>query len=174
MVTQSIAVSSLLPLCQEMLWINKMNFSSMVFTILALVSTLVGLGITRFENMVANASSKPSVKDEYEENEGIVERRAIAFLHVNEDDAKSSNGPDSAVNTEELGRQRRGLLKLIVMSKTSSDMLLAVDKAFCILLPIAYLLFLIIMFATLKGYNDEQDPDGRYKVWKYWMYQKLH
>jgi hypothetical protein len=57
MVTQSIAVSSLLPLCQEMLWINKMNFSSMVFTILALVSTLVGLGITRFENMVANASS---------------------------------------------------------------------------------------------------------------------
>ena len=51
MVTQSVVVSSLLPLCREHLWINIFNFWSIIFTILPLLVTLVGFFLLRKQNL---------------------------------------------------------------------------------------------------------------------------
>ena len=56
MVTQSVVVSSFLPLSQEKLWINQFNFNSMIFTMLPLLVTLSGCFLLRRERYLMESS----------------------------------------------------------------------------------------------------------------------
>uniref|UniRef100_A0A6S8UK74 Uncharacterized protein n=1 Tax=Chaetoceros debilis TaxID=122233 RepID=A0A6S8UK74_9STRA len=82
MVTNGIVVSSLLPLCPEPLWINTINFASMVFTILCLLSTLAGLGIHNSHSNVMIGSCKKS------RNEDTVKQSTASYARVEEDSTK--------------------------------------------------------------------------------------
>lgn len=161
MVTQSIVVSSLLPLCQETLWINNMNFYSMLFAVLSLMSTLVGLGI----RWVGDIIVKTMVKGENTKKNGFEEHDPTAFSPGEGKDHDLSIGPEDDGNDND--HQQANGQHDERKSRTLSSIVLLVDKIFFFLLPVGYVIFLIVMFTTLRNYDDEKDSDGKYIVWLY-------
>jgi hypothetical protein len=167
MVTQSIVTSSLLPMCQEALWINRMNFGSMVFAMLSLMSTLLGLGIGKVGGMIIHESTTDITRNESD----TVLAAALQHYPSADDNSDSTGLDDNAFRDESKDsnkqKQWRWSVGWSAIPKTLTGKVLLVDRMLFISLPIAYLVFLIVMFTTLGNYDDAKDSNGNYVVWVY-------
>ena len=91
MVTQSVVVSSLLPLCQESLWINIFNFYSMIFTILPLLVTLVGFFLIRKQNLTIHDRIKGENNNSGADRSDEEDREFLIRKENNSNDAGKSD-----------------------------------------------------------------------------------
>ena len=83
-VTQAVTTSSLLPLCDEMLWMNAVAWWSTIFTVLPLIGSLCGNMLIRFRHIQEKKGMQVRFKDD--------ENSDLSFHEQSTDNKMNLNG----------------------------------------------------------------------------------
>jgi hypothetical protein len=184
-VAQSIVTATLLPICNEKLWLNSFNLVSMMFTLAGIFETIaifILLGVlSRRQNKICEE------KEEEKEYESLV-FNATTSLNQEEDDDCVHQQQENAIETKEIGQlcdnaspdlldtersQHEAVtdlngvkklnswrdIKLIGVFTTKlngiSDLTERMDLVCLHMLPLAYTIFIIVMFVTNSQWSDD-------------------
>ena len=82
-VTQAVTTSSLLPLCDEMLWMNAVAWWSTIFTVLPLIGSLFGNMLIRFRHIQEKKGRQVRFKDDKNSDLSFHEQSADNKMSVN-------------------------------------------------------------------------------------------
>lgn len=191
LVAQSLVASSLLPVCQENLWINTFNFSSMVFTMVALLETIIGfwlLARTAKKSYYGDSGEKASLaKSSSREQTSTNPRHDTVFQETSNGDVgdvevyQPCSGIEDVVPGDDIvlskSRELNNVIKqnwyqLKSRPQSQSEMkdkLRCLDRLFLVVVPMSYFLFLIIMFASNHSWEDPKIPSepGKFAAWQY-------
>jgi len=153
-VAQNIITSELLPLCQESLWLNEFTTYSMFFVLAGVFEALLfyialGKQPKKIEkDLSVDHSARPA-----RNNAESPDHYSVTSVEAKSDyDSSSSvDAPKSKIGIQPAFFGQRGKELRIKVLK----IMIWVDFLAKFVLPISYILFLIIMFATNKNLDDD-------------------
>mmetsp|Transcript_26161 Transcript_26161/g.39206 ORF Transcript_26161/g.39206 Transcript_26161/m.39206 type:complete len:563 (+) Transcript_26161:121-1809(+) len=170
-VAQSIVTADILPVCNEMIWLNVFNFVSMLFTLLGILETLL---ILWFFTVASRKQAKEKEVKEDEELHNLISNDVGLDPNLEEDDANSGEGQNDEftpvtqretriTNNEDddMTKQNKTWKDLKIVRtftqrpKTPEEVVDRIDFLCLIFLPIAYTLFIVIMFAANERWGED-------------------
>lgn len=181
-VTHSIVTSSLLPVCNEWIWLNSFNFLSMNFTLIGIVETLFVIWLISLAKKRAKKSEKAVDDNEEDELLSLVSNDQSTNMNNNEEngllslvldehaDSNDTKGNlhlcaldhcDHQINVEQSDDERwngpKRLVDLFYKKKPKgvSDLAYIVDSLSIIMIPLIYTFFIVIMIQTNIRWEDD-------------------
>ena len=176
-ITQSIVSASLLPVCRENLWLNTFNFFSMIFCVFGIIETciiFILLGIVKKKCHHEEGSLAVGTQQNHEELVSMIaldERNADMSVNTQFDMHRNIEVSPSETNqmkekdetripAAEPSRRRNiwrrlNVVRILTTKPTSAeDLMVRIDTAFLYVMPFAYSIFLVYMFASNSSWDD--------------------
>jgi hypothetical protein len=170
-VAQGIVTAEYLPVCREMLWLNFLNFISLLFTLFGILETIVILWILTMsakvkrktdgendeehDSLLSNDVDINNGNDNSNGNDNDSGQISMEITNANEESNEGNQHQQSSTSTS--WKDYRFVRLFTKKVHGVEDFTKRVDMVCIVVIPILYFVFIIVMFAGNSAWDDNED-----------------